>query len=106
MANDADFRTTGGEPASPIDALTCGATIHVVHVRFDSITSYHAEGAGLLIIPFLAAHLMTFRNLDSLPQINHNCDNQELIVKVKSMLHTKHEWWWYIVMDSDLICET
>merc|ERR1712127_459838 len=61
---------------------------------------------GLLIIPFLAAKLQNYLNLVSLPQINHNCDNQELIVKVKSMLPTKRAWWWNDVTDSDLICET
>ena len=49
---------------------------------------------------------MTFLNLDSPPRINHNCDNQELIVKVESMLPRKRAWWWYDVTDSDLICET
>ena len=70
------------------------------------MSSYRAEGTGLLIIPFLAAQLMKYLNLNSLPQINHNCDNQELIVKVKSMLPTKRAWWWNDVTDSDLICET
>ena len=65
-----------------------------------------ALGTGLLIIPFLAAHLMTFLNLDSPLQVNNNCDNQELIVKVKSMLPTKHDWWWYDVTYTDLIRET
>ena len=107
VADDANFRTpTDGDdaPASPIVVLTCGTKI--VHGHFDSITSYHAEGTELLIIPFLAAHLMKFLNLDSPPQINHNCDNQELIVKVESMLPTKKACWWYDVTDSDLICET
>ena len=61
---------------------------------------------AIKIIPFLVAHLMKFLNLDSLPQIHHNCDNQDQIIKVKSMLPTKQAWWWYDVTDSDLICET
>ena len=91
MADDTDFRTTAGDTTvSPIVVLTCRNKI--VHGRFDSITSYRAECAGLLIISFLVAYLMTFLNLDSLPQIHHSCDNQELIVKVKSMLPTKRAW--------------
>ena len=73
--------------ASPIVILTCGTKI--VHGSFESITSYHAEGTGLLIIPFIVAHLMKFLRLDSPPHIAHNFGNQELIVKVKSMLPTK-----------------
>ena len=107
VADDANFHvpSDGADaPASPIIVLTCGTKI--VHGHFDSITSYRAEGTGLLIIPFLVAHLMTFLDLESPPQINHKCDNQELIVKVKSMLSTKWAWWWNDVTDSDLICET
>ena len=76
VADDALFRTptaAGDAIASPIVILTCRTKI--VHDHFDSITSYRAEAAGLLIIPFFAAQLMIFLNLDSLPQINHNCDN-------------------------------
>ena len=106
VANDTDFRTptAGDATASPIVVLTCGTKI--VHDHFDPIISYRAEGAGLLLILFLVAHLMTFLNLYSLPQINHNCGSQELIVKVKSMLPANQDWWWYDVTDSDLICET
>ena len=87
VADDANFHMPTDDddaPASPFVVLTCGTKI--VHGHFDSISSYHAEGTGLLIIPFLVAHLMTFLNLDSPPQINHNCDNQECIVKVESMI--------------------
>ena len=52
------------------------------------------------------SNLITFLNLDSPPQLNHKCDNQELIVKVKSMLPAKWAWWWHDVTDSDLICKT
>ena len=85
VVDDANFpMPTDGDDASasPIVVLTCGTKI--VHGRFDSITSYRAEGTGLLTILFLAAHLMTFLNLDSPPIINHNCDNQELIFQVES----------------------
>ena len=107
IADDADFHiltAADDAPASPIVVLTCETKI--VHGHFDSITSYRAEGTGLLVILFLAAHLLTFLNLDSPPQINHNCDNQELIVKVKSILPPKWDWRWYDVTDSYLICET
>ena len=107
VADDANFhmRTDGDDaPASSIVVLTCRTKI--VHGHFDSTTSYGAVGTGLLIISFLVADLMKFLLLDSLPQINHNCDNQELIVKMESMLPTKRAWWWYDVTDSDLICET
>ena len=72
-----DFRTStaGDATASPIVVLTCGTK--TVHGCFDSIISYRAEGAGLLTIPFLEAHLMTFLNLDLTSQLHHNCDNQE-----------------------------
>ena len=106
-ADDADFQMPpAGEntPASPIVVLASGTKI--VHGRFESITSYRAEGTGLLIIPFLVAQLTSFLNLESPPQINHNCDNQELIVKVNSMLPTKQAWWWYDVTDSDMISES
>ena len=64
VADDANFHmpTDGDDaPASPIVVLTCRTKI--VHSRFDSITSYRAEGTGLLIIPFLAAHLLSDRLL-------------------------------------------
>ena len=90
VADDANFHVPSKDldaPASQIVVLTCGTKI--VHGRFESMSSYQAEGTGLLIIPFLAAQLMNYLSLSSPPQINQNCDNQELIVKVNSMLPTR-----------------
>ena len=58
VADDANFHTPSdgdGAPASPIVVLTCRTIIE--YGCFDSITSYHAKGTGLVTIPFLAAHL-------------------------------------------------
>ena len=70
VADDANFHapSDGADaPASLIVVLTCGTKI--VHGRFESISSYRAEGTGLLIIPFFAAQLMNYLNLSSPPQI-------------------------------------
>ena len=70
-----------------------------------TLSSYHAECMGALVIVYLLNRLQAYLQLPAITTVEHYCDNKGLVTQANCLMASAPDWWWHNVTDANLLAE-